>query len=166
MSNETVEPWLRGSLENVPLVVMPLFFTFTHVREEIQKHVSGLNTDQIWRRAGPVAPLGFHLRHIPGSVDRLLTYLEGGELSEQQLQFLKHESEPGATFAQLYVGLDHQLGMAEERLRKLDTLDLAAPRYIGRRRLEVTFLGLLIHIAEHTQRHLGQAVTTAKLVCR
>ena len=104
------------------------------------------------------------MRHIPGSVDRLLTYLEGGQLTEQQLQYLKHEAEPGATFAQLFTGLEHQLAAAEERLRKLDASDLNAPRYVGRKRLQVTALGLLVHIAEHTQRHLGQAITTAKMV--
>lgn len=85
-------------------------------------------------------------------------------MSEQQLQFLKHEGEPGATFQQLFTGLTHQLSAAEDRLRKLDTSDLSRTCYVGRRNLEVSFLGLLVHIAEHTQRHLGQAVTTAKLV--
>ena len=158
------EPWLRGPLDGVPLAVMPLFFTFAQVREEIQRHVSGLSTEQIWRKIGSIAPLGFHLRHLPGSVDRLLTYLEGGQLSGQQLQFLKHEAEPGATFDQLFAGLTFQLSAAEERLLKLNTSDLTARRHVGRQRLEVTFLGLLVHIAEHTQRHLGQAVATAKLL--
>jgi hypothetical protein len=162
--DEQIEPWLRGPLEGVPPTVMPLFFSFAQVREEIQRHARGLSTEQIWRKIASLAPLGFHLRHIPGSVDRLLTYLEGGQLSGQQLQFLRHEAEPGATFDQLFTGLAFQLNAAEERLLKLNIADLSAPRYVGRRRLEVTSLGLLVHIAEHTQRHLGQAVTTAKLL--
>ena len=163
-SNPSIEPWLRGPIEGVPAVVMPLFFSFANVKEDIGKFASGLSSEQLWRKVGANAPVGFHMRHIPGSVDRLLTYLEGGQLIEQQLQYLKHEAEPGATFAQLFTGLEHQLAAAEERLRKLDTSDLTAPRYVGRKRLQVTVLGLLVHIAEHTQRHLGQAITTAKLV--
>ena len=151
-------------MEGVPLAVMPLFFSFANVKEDIQKFASGLSPEQLWRKVGGNAAVGFHMRHIPGSVDRLLTYLEGGQLTEQQLQYLKHEAEPGATFAQLFTGLEHQLSAAEERLRKLDTSDLNAARYVGRKRLQVSVLGLLVHIAEHTQRHLGQAITTAKLV--
>lgn len=163
-SRENVEPWLRGRLESVPLAVMPLFFCFANVREDLLRHVANLRADEIWNKAGTNAPLGFHLRHISGSVDRLLTYLEGGRLTEEQLEFLRRESEPGASFDQLYADLDRQLTDAEWRLLELDTSNLHAVRYVGRARLEVTFLGLLVHIAEHTQRHLGQAITTAKLV--
>jgi hypothetical protein len=42
--------------------------------------------------------------------------------------------------------------------------DLLAPREVGRARLPSNVLGLLFHAAEHTQRHLGQAVTTARIV--
>lgn len=164
MPQEDVEPWLRGRLEGVPAAVMPLFFCFASVREDLRRHVADLTTEQIWRKAGSNAPVGFHLRHIPGSVDRLLTYLEGAQVTREQLEFLKRESEPGASFDQLFEDLDRQLSAAEHRLMELDTSDLGAARYVGRRRLQVTFLGLLIHIAEHTQRHLGQAITTAKLI--
>lgn len=115
-------------------------------------------------KIGSAAPLGFHLRHIPGSVDRLLTYLEGNELTEAQLQSLKNESQPGPGFEDLFQSLDAGLKNAEERLLKLDPTKLDSIRYVGRKRLQVTALGLLIHIAEHTQRHLGQAITTAKMV--
>jgi uncharacterized damage-inducible protein DinB len=42
--------------------------------------------------------------------------------------------------------------------------DLEAERFVGRRRLPTTLGGLLVHVAEHTQRHVGQMVTTAKVV--
>jgi hypothetical protein len=35
---------------------------------------------------------------------------------------------------------------------------------VGRARLPSTVFGLLFHVAEHTQRHAGQAITTAKIV--
>jgi hypothetical protein len=37
-------------------------------------------------------------------------------------------------------------------------------RGVGREKLPSTVGGLLVHCAEHTQRHVGQAVTTAKVV--
>jgi hypothetical protein len=37
-------------------------------------------------------------------------------------------------------------------------------RGVGRRRLPTTVLGLLVHIAEHTQRHVGAIIATSKVV--
>jgi uncharacterized damage-inducible protein DinB len=163
MPDEHVEPWLRGAIPGVPRPVMPLFFSFSLVREDIQRHASDLRPDQLWKKIGNNAPVGFHMRHIGGSIDRLLTYLEGGQLSEQQLASVKQESTGDAGFAEVYEELDGKLRDAEQRLKAVDVSDLYAPRYVGRKRLESTVLGLLVHIAEHTQRHLGQAITTAKL---
>lgn len=164
MPDPHVEPWLRGALDGVPRPVMPLFFSFALVREDIQHHAADLTPEQLWKAVGNNAPVGFHMQHMGGSVDRLLTYLEGGQLSEQQLASVKQESAGSAAFAKLYEELDRKLGDAERRLKTVDVSDLYAPRYVGRKRLESTVLGLLVHIAEHTQRHLGQAITTAKLV--
>ncbi|MEP6714465.1 MAG: DinB family protein, partial [Terriglobia bacterium] len=36
-------------------------------------------------------------------------------------------------------------------------------RRVGRQQLPTTVIGLLVHIAEHTQRHVGQAISAAKL---
>jgi hypothetical protein len=164
MSENYVEPWLRGPLEGVPLAVMPLFFTFAQVRDELKRHTAGLSKDQVWKSIGGTAPLGYHVRHLGGSVDRLLTYLEGGQLNGEQLASLKKESTPGEPVDELMARLHETLHNAEQRLRVLDTSQLHDLRYVGRKRLAVTVLGLLVHIAEHTQRHLGQAVTTTKLL--
>jgi hypothetical protein len=164
MSESYIEPWLRGPIDGVPPVVMPLFFSFAQVRDDLRRHTAGLSTEQVWRSASSNAPLGFHIRHIGGSVDRLLTYLEDGQLSGDQMAYLKTEGTPGATLAELMAQLEQTLQHAEARLRLLDTSNLQDRRYVGRKRLTVTVLGLLVHIAEHTQRHLGQAITTAKFV--
>ena len=42
--------------------------------------------------------------------------------------------------------------------RAFDPARLAEPRTVGRRRLPTTAIGLLTHTAEHTQRHVGQAI--------
>ena len=158
------EPWLRGPIEGVPAHLMPVFHSFAMVREDLARYTEGLTTEDVWRRTGTLPPLGFHLRHIPHSVDRLVTYLCGDQLSEAQLAILKQETEPStATLQELLAEVDAKLSEAEARLRAVGKDSMDEPRYIGKKRLPSTVLGLLVHVAEHTQRHLGQAITTAKL---
>lgn len=159
------EPWLRGPVAGVHPLVMPLFFTFTHVREELGKHTAGLTDTQVWAKpADTTGSLGFHLKHMAGSLDRLMTYLAGRQLSQAQLDALRHESEAGESLDSLLRLVNESLKAAEERLKQIDPENLYAPRSVGRRALPTTVLGLIVHIAEHTQRHLGQALTTAKIV--
>ena len=158
------EPWLRGPIEGVPAHLMPVFHSFAQVREDLVRYTEGLSTEDVWRKVGSLPPLGFHLRHIAHSVDRLVTYLCGDALSEAQIVTLKQEGEPGASLQELLADIDAQLRRAEARLRTVGKDSLDDPRYIGKKRLPSTVLGLLVHVAEHTQRHLGQAITTAKLV--
>jgi uncharacterized damage-inducible protein DinB len=157
------EAWLRGPVEGVPPHLMPVFHSFMMVREDLARYTEGLTTDDVWRRTGALPSLGFHLRHIAHSVDRLVTYLCGDQLSDGQIATLKQESEPGATLTQLLEDINEKLSDAERRIRTIDAAMLVEPRYIGKKRLPSTVLGLLVHVAEHTQRHLGQAITTAKL---
>ena len=158
------EPWLRGALPGVAPLVMPVFFSFLQVREDLAVHTAGLGEQDVWRRVGSLPALGFQLRHMAGSVDRLTTYLMGEALDPQQLVFLKQEGTAGASLAELLTGVDAALLHAEERIATIDPGAIHEPRYIGRQRLPTTVLGLLVHIAEHTQRHLGQAITTAKVL--
>jgi hypothetical protein len=133
------------------------------VREDLALHTEGVTQDQLWHRHGQLPSLGFHLRHIAGSVERLTAYLMGEELTPEQLAYLKTEGDAGATLHELLTGIDAMLTATEAKLRTIDPATIHEPRYIGRKRLPTTVLGLLVHIAEHTQRHLGQAITTAKL---
>ena len=157
------EAWMRGPLTGIEPLVQPLFFSFTQVREDLTLHTAGLTTEDVWRRVEPLPSLGFHLRHMAGSVDRLTTYLMNGEISKEQLAYLKAEAEPGATLDDLLAAIDATLRATKVWLGTIDPATIHEPRYIGRKRLPTTVLGLLVHIAEHTQRHLGQAITTAKL---
>jgi uncharacterized damage-inducible protein DinB len=156
------EPWLRGPIDGIHPLVAPLFFSFAQVREDLRKHTEGLTDEDVWQPAGPNASLGFQLRHIAGSVDRLATYLAGGELSKEQLEALRAESVPGASLTDLLAALDRTLSGVEGQLKALDPDSLYEPRYVGRKRMPTSVIGLLVHIAEHTQRHLGQAINTAK----
>jgi uncharacterized damage-inducible protein DinB len=158
------EPWLNGPIEGVPAHLMPVFHSFAMVREDLARYTEGLTTEDVWRRTGSLPSLGFHLRHIAHSVDRLVTYLCGEQLSDAQIATLKQEGDPGVeTLAELLAGVDAKLSDAEARLLTVSKDSMEEPRYIGKKRLPSTVLGLLVHVAEHTQRHLGQAITTAKL---
>ena len=107
---------------------------------------------------------GFHLRHIAGSVDRLTTYLVGEQLSEEQLHTLRQEEKGGPDADTLLRLIDGSLRASEDKLRRLDARSLYDARSVGRRALPTTVIGLIVHLAEHTQRHLGQAITTAKIL--
>jgi len=53
---------------------------------------------------------------------------------------------------------------ASERVNVLATADLNIFRGVGRKQLPTSIGGALIHVADHTQRHVGQVVTTAKVL--
>jgi uncharacterized damage-inducible protein DinB len=53
---------------------------------------------------------------------------------------------------------------AAERVRALATADFDTFRGVGRKELPTSIGGALIHVADHTQRHVGQVVTTTKVL--
>ena len=147
----------------MPAVLALALYTFQQTREELARHTAGLTVSQVWARPHGLAPLGFHLRHIAGSVDRLTAYLEERPLDAAQIAALAAEMEPGASLEKLLKDVDRVLRRAEETIRAIDPATLGEPRWVGRKRLPTTVIGLLVHIAEHTQRHLGQAISAVQL---
>ena len=158
------EPWLRGPVPGLDPAIAPILYAFEQAREDIARYTEGLTADQIWARPYDLPSIGFHFRHIAGSTDRLTTYLRGDQLSEQQMASLRAESDPGVSREALLAELDSAFRAAGRIVRGLRVERLNEPRAVGRKRLPTTVIGLLTHIAEHTQRHAGQAITTAKLV--
>jgi hypothetical protein len=163
MERALPEPWLRGPIPGISPLIAPVLYAFQQAREDLAKHTGGLTADQVWARPVGLAPLGFHLRHIAGSVDRLTTYLLGAQLSEDQMAALKTEMESGESQEKLLAKVNDALAQAEARIRSIDPTTLAELRAVGRQHLPTTVIGLLVHIAEHTQRHVGQAIGAAKL---
>lgn len=160
-----VEAWLRGPIEGVHPLVAPLLMSFEMAREDLANATSGLSADQIWRRVDGVPTLGFQLRHIAGSVDRLGTYLRGESLSAEQMAVLRDEKNPGVIDAgTLLAGVDAAFKGCETVVRTLDPSRITEKRTVGRKELPTTVIGLIVHIAEHTQRHVGQAVSIANLL--
>lgn len=158
------EPWLRGTLTDVAPVPRALLHALELAKEDIERWCGGLSNDQFNARPFGIAPLAFHIRHISRSMDRLLTYAEGRALTAEQLAALKSELDGGATRSELFAELGAAFQKSVERIRALDAAQLSDAREIGRQRRPTTVGGLLIHVAEHTQRHVGQAITTAKIV--
>ena len=156
------EPWLRGPIAGVDPFRASILYSFQQAREDIARHTEGLTTEQIWSTPHGLGSAGFHIRHIAGSTERLLAYLEGKPLSETQMAELAAENEPGQTREELLAGMHAAFHRAELVIRALDPARLAEPRAVGRKRLPTTVIGLLTHIAEHTQRHVGQAISAAK----
>ena len=91
------EPWLRGAMPGVDPFVAPVFCAFQQAREDVAMHIEGLTTERIWATPHGFGSVGFHLRHIAGSTDRLITYIEGKDLSDAQLAALAAEHDRGAT---------------------------------------------------------------------
>ena len=160
--NTLPEPWLRG-LSGVSTLTVPVLYAFQQAREDIAKYTESLTSEQIWAKPYGLASVGFHVRHIAGSTDRLMTYLQGKQLTPSELRALETEANPGATREQLLAELNAAFERAEMIVRAIDPATLADPREVGRKRLPATVIGLLTHIAEHTQRHVGQAISAAKL---
>jgi hypothetical protein len=104
------------------------------------------------------------LKHIARSLDRFCCYAEGIPLNEQQLAALATEMEGSGTPDSIFIELEASLENTRRRLDQIIRQPLDAPLAIGRKRLPTTLGGLLVHAAEHTQRHVGQAITTAKVI--
>jgi hypothetical protein len=161
------EVWLRGAVPGFPPELMPVAHSLLQVREEIDTVVLPLSHEELWARPGGAASVGFHLRHLAGSLDRLLTYARGEGLSEAQRVGLDREECAGSACEQpatLLRLVDDAIGKTLDQLRATRVETLPEQRPVGRAALPSTVLGLLFHAGEHAQRHAGQIVTTAKIV--
>jgi uncharacterized damage-inducible protein DinB len=161
---ETIEPWLRGTLSDIDAVRRQVLHALEQAGEDVPRWCGGLDDAGINMRPHGLPPVAFHLRHIARSLDRLLTYATGHQLKPQQHALLESELAQGADSADVLAECQAALKQAMNTIRKMDEETYEEPRAVGREQLPTTVGGLLVHIAEHTQRHIGQAITTAKIV--
>ncbi len=159
-----VEPWLRGTLAEYDAVRRQVLHALELAAEEIDRWCTGLSDAEMDARPFRLAPVAFHLRHMARSLDRLLTYAEGQPLTETQLEALRTELVEVGNAAHVLEEFQAGLRHAMERVRATSPQTFEQKREVGRGRLPSTVGGLLVHCAEHTQRHVGQAITTAKVV--
>ena len=167
MSENLPEVWLRGPLPTVPPLLQPVAHALLQAHEEVHELLTDFPADRLAERPLGLASVGFHLRHLAGVLDRTFTYARGAALSETQLAYLAAEGQPptheGAV-AELVAQFASQVNAAIAQLNATPESSLPEWRGVGRAQLPSTVIGLLVHAAEHTTRHVGQLLVTAKLV--
>jgi hypothetical protein len=141
------EPWLRGTLTDVAPVQRAVLHALELAKEDLAHWCGALTDAELNARPADIAPVAFHIRQIARATDRLLTYAEGNPLTPEQISAMKSELNPDATRDQLFAELNQA-------------------RTVGRQQVPTTVAGLVVHVADHAQRHVGQAITTAKIATR
>jgi len=158
---------MRGPIDGIDPLLMPVAHALVQAREDLEGLVSQVDVADVWSRPGGAASIGFHVRHLGGALDRLFTYARGEGLSDPQKTALRAEGvagDPPAALADLVRETGDQIARALDQLRQTSRDRLFDHRGIGRAQLPSNVLGLLFHAAEHSTRHAGQAITTAKIV--
>ena len=158
------EPWLRGTHPEVPAVARAVLHALDLAGDDLSRWTEGLTDLEIHAQPFGLMSVAAHLKHIARSADRLLTYAEGSQLSSEQLSALKAEPSGAETLAELLHEVAASFHRAADRVRALSAADFNIGRVVGRKQLPTSIGGALIHVADHTQRHVGQLVTTAKVL--
>jgi uncharacterized damage-inducible protein DinB len=158
------EAWLSGPVPGVDRALMPAAHALIQARRDLIAAAEHASPDELWQRTGAAAPAGFHLRHLAGSLDRLMTYARAAALSDAQRSALENESATGATAGELVAAASAAIDAALEQIRATPADTLFDVRSVGRAALPATVIGLIFHGAEHTARHVGQLITTLKVV--
>ena len=160
----SVEAWLGGPVPGIDPILMPAAHALLQARRDLESAARTATPAELWERPGGAASAGYHLRHLAGSLDRLTTYARGERLTDAQRAALAAESSTGATADELIATADETIDRALEQLRRTPADSVLDPRPVGRAALPANVLGLLFHAAEHTARHVGQLITTLKVV--
>jgi hypothetical protein len=166
-SNTLPEVWLRGPLNDIPALLQPVAHALLQAQEELNALMRDFPDYLLFKNVAGMASPGFHLQHLTGVLDRLFTYARGGSLTAQQLQYLSAEGKPtikAYTATNLVTAFDIQVGKAISQLREVDEATLKDHTGVGRAQLPSTVIGLYVHSAEHTMRHLGQLIVTVRVL--
>ncbi|RDV11073.1 DinB family protein [Pontibacter diazotrophicus] len=161
------EVWLRGPLQDMPPLLQPVAHALLQAREEVEALMQEYPATLLWERPAGVASVGFHLQHLTGVLDRLFSYARGQALTQEQLDALATEGkcpEAECRVQDMVQMFSKQVDKALEQLRNTDAQKLLEPRGVGWAQIPSNVLGLLVHAAEHTMRHVGQLTVTARVV--
>ncbi|MGZ5222214.1 MAG: DinB family protein [Chitinophagaceae bacterium] len=163
---QKTEFWLSGPIEGITAVLQPVVHAILQARREVNEALENFPGTLIWQRPGGVASVAFHLQHLAGVLDRLFTYARGEQLSALQLEALQKEGkeDKDVHLQNLLQQFNDQVERAIKQLKNTKEVSILEPRYVGRKQVPSTILGLLFHAAEHTQRHTGQLLVTARVV--
>jgi uncharacterized damage-inducible protein DinB len=165
-NNRENENWLRGKVERVPDLLQPAAHALLQSKEEVSKYLRDFPEDKLWIKPAGRASVAFHLQHIAGVIDRLLTYAKGDSLTETQLNYVRSEGvqKEEVDLKTLIANVEFQIDKALEFLKTLDENNLNKKVEIGRKRIPSTLIGVLFHAGEHSQRHIGQLLVTVSVV--
>ncbi len=167
MADNLPEVWLRGPLPAVPPLLQPVAHALLQAREEVTTLMANFPAEKLATRPLGLASVGFHLRHLTGVLDRTFTYARGEALSKSQQAYLAAEGQPLTHVAagqELVQAFHQQVEQALAQLKNTAEATLPEWRGVGRAQLPSTVIGLLVHAAEHTTRHVGQLLVTARVV--
>lgn len=161
------EIWLRGAQPDFPVLLQPIAFALLQAKEDVNKLMPGFPDGLLYERPGGAASAAFHLQHLSGVLDRMFTYAENLPLKEAQLNWLQaegKEQEKYHSVEELIQIFNQQIETSVQKLKEINIETLTEPRGVGRKQLPSTVFGLLVHAAEHTQRHVGQLLVTIKVL--
>lgn len=167
MADENLEVWQRGPVLDVPPLLQPAAHALLQAREELTILLKNFPGKLLWERPAGVASPAFHLQHLSGVLDRVFTYARGEALTAKQLEQLHLEDiapQPNVDTHTLLVRFNQQVDKALAQLKNTDEMTLTEFRGVGRKQLPSTVIGLLVHGAEHTMRHVGQLMVTVKFL--
>jgi uncharacterized damage-inducible protein DinB len=165
-TTQQLEVWQRGPLPGITSLLQPAAHAILQCREEVQRILENFPETLLWQKPAGVASVGFHLKHIPGVLDRLFTYAKGEMLSGAQMEYLSGETKDDheTTLSKLLDHFNRQVDKAIDQLQHTNENDLLQPRGVGRKQIPTNVIGLLFHAAEHCQRHTGQLLVTARVL--
>jgi len=160
------EVWLRGPIPEIPQLLQPAAHALLQTYEELLLWLEEFDENLLWTKPAGRASVGFHLQHLTGVLDRMMTYAKEQSLTEAQFDYLKKEgiADENITSTQLIANFEQKVDEALDYFKTLNTSVLLENRMVGRKALPSTTLGILFHAAEHSQRHLGQLLVTVSLL--
>ena len=163
---KTPEVWLRGPVAGIPQLLQPVAHILLQAREEVAIITKNFPDARLWDKPAGVASVGFHLQHLTGVIDRLFTYARGEALSPSQMDALASERRTSGDFEveELVHKFNMQVDNALYQLGITEESTLSEQRQVGRAKLPSTVLGLLVHAAEHSMRHVGQLLVTVRVL--
>ncbi len=166
MNSKKPEVWLRGEILGVPALLQPAAHALLQSSEELEKYLQDFPEELLWKKPAGRASVGFHLQHLTGVLDRMLTYAQAEKLSKNQFHYLKNEEKPDEKLSVeiLIQNFQKKVNEAIVFLKNTPENILTEYRPVGRKELPSTVIGLLFHAAEHSQRHVGQLLVTGSVL--
>ena len=161
-----LEIWMQGQIDGITPLLQPVAHTFLQIDADIQTLLTDDLEPFIWVRPFDMANIAFHVQHITGVTKRMIIYSKGEVLSDDELAEIKTEGvRPGGLNIDILKRQLHfQIQQSIDYLRNIEAQELIQERFLGRKKIPTTKIGLLFHAAEHGQRHYGQLLVTIKTV--